>query len=213
MPLLLLIRHARTDAADRHLTGWTPGVHLTEEGLEQARGLARRLAPVPLAAIYSSPLERCVETAEALAAARGMEVLVREDLGEVRYGAWTGRPLARVTRTRLWRALRQAPSSVRFPGGESLMEVQERAVSQVARILSEHPRGVVAVVTHSDVIRLLLAHFGGVHLDMFERLVVEPASISAVAAGDGAPRILRVNDTGTVEDLVPRAARRRKVRG
>jgi len=201
MTLLLLIRHGLTDATGKRITGWTPGIHLSDRGREQAERLAERLAGVPIRAIYSSPLERCTETAAPLAAAAGREIVVREDLGEVRYGDWTNRPLSRLVRTRLWRTIQQVPSGARFPGGESLLEVQERTVREAGRIVGEHPRAAVAVFSHGDPIRLLLAHFAGVHPDLFQRLAVDPASVSAVAAGDGVPRILRVNDTGDLRDL------------
>ncbi len=171
MPLLLLIRHALTDATGRSLVGWTPGVHLSEPGRGPARALAERLAPVPFAAVYSSPLERCLETAEPLAAQRRIHVTPAEDLGEVRYGDWTGRSLAQLARTRLWKTVQSAPSNARFPGGESLLEVQDRAAREVGRIAATHPRGVVAAFSHGDVIRLVLAHFAGVHVDLFQRLV------------------------------------------
>jgi probable phosphoglycerate mutase len=203
MPLLLLIRHALTDATGRSLTGWTPGVHLSERGRGQARALAERLTPVPVAAMYSSPLERCLETAEPVAAQKRLSVTSADDLGEVRYGDWTGRSLAQLSRTRLWKTVQTAPSNARFPNGESLLEVQERAAREAGRIAAAHPRGVVAAFSHGDVIRLLLAHFAGVHVDMFQRLVISPASVTAIALGDGLPRILRVNDTGAVADLIP----------
>jgi probable phosphoglycerate mutase len=211
MPLLLLLRHALTDATGRSLTGWTPGVHLSEQGRGQARALAERLTPVPVAAIYSSPLERCLETAEPVAAQKRLSVTAADALGEVRYGDWTGRSIAQLTRTRLWKVVQSAPSNARFPNGESLLECQERAAREVQRIAAAHPRGVVAVFSHADVIRLLLAHFAGIHVDLFQRLVVSPASVTAVALGDGVPRILRVNDTGAVADLIPAKPRRRKM--
>jgi len=211
MPLLLLIRHALTDATGRSLTGWTPGVHLSERGRGQAQALAQRLTPVPLAAMYSSPLERCLETAEPVAAQKRLSVTATDDLGEVRYGDWTGRSLAQLARTRLWKTVQSAPSNARFPNGESLLEVQERAAAEVGRIAAAHPRGVVGAFSHGDVIRLLLAHFAGVHLDMFQRLVISPASVTAIALGDGIPRILRVNDTGAVADLIPPKPRARKM--
>src|SRR2546423_5146392 len=176
MPILLLIRHAATEATGRSLTGWTPGVHLSENGRDQARALAERLTPVPVAAVYSSPLERCLETAEPVAGQKRLSVTTADDLGEVRYGDWTGRSLAQLSRTRLWRVVQHSPSNARFPNGESLLEVQERAAREVGRIAATHPRGVVAAFSHGDVIRLLLAHYAGVHLDLFQGLVVSPAS-------------------------------------
>jgi len=142
-----------------------------------------------------------------------LEIRQLEDLGEVRYGDWTGRTLAQLSKTKLWRSVQATPSTVRFPGGESLLEVQQRAVRQATAIAAAHPRGTVALVSHGDVIRLLLAHFAGLHVDLFQRLVVAPASVSVVTAGDWIPRILRVNDTGTLGDLAPAKRPRGKVGG
>jgi probable phosphomutase (TIGR03848 family) len=212
MPILLLIRHAVTDTTGKRLMGWTPGVHLSDRGREQAGALANRLSGVPVTAIYSSPLERCRETAQPLAKSKGLQVDVIRELGETDTGDWTGRPLAQLARTRAWRKVHQAPSAFRFPGGESLVECSDRVVEAVSNVLAQHPRGVVALVSHGDPIRLLLAHFAGVHLDLFQRMIVAPASVSAVAAHDGIPRILKVNDTGDLADLAPprrRASKRR----
>lgn len=214
--MLLFVRHGLTDATGRRLVGWTPGVHLSERGREQADALAVRLAPVRPAAIYTSPLERCRETVEPLARATGRAIRIVEELGEVRYGDWTGRSFAQLTRTKLWREVQRAPSSVRFPGGETLAETQVRAVAAADGISSARSRSAVVVCTHADVIRLLLAHYAGIHLDLFQRLVVEPASVSVVWTGRGSPRILRMNDTGSLQDLVPRPSRQRhspRVRG
>jgi len=210
MTTVLLVRHAHTDAAGKRLTGWTPGVHLNERGRKQAERLAERLHDVPIRAIYSSPLERCRETAAPLAKAKGLPVRIRRALTEVGYGDWTGRSISSLRRTKLWRQVMLAPSTVRFPGGESLLEVQGRAISEVLRIAQAHPRDVVAVLSHADVIRLLVAHLAGMHADHLQRLVVDTASVSVVALGDGIPRLLRVNDTGELPAPRPRRA---KVRG
>ena len=207
MTLFLLIRHALTDVTGKRLSGSLPGFHLSAEGREQAERLAERLAPIRLSAIYSSPLERCVETAEVVAGAHGLQVQQLPDLDEVGYGEWSGRSLAQLARTSLWKRLQQAPSSVRFPGGETLADVQRRTAAALEEIASRSPRGVIAVVTHADVIRLLLAHFAGIHIDLFQRLTVSPASVSALVLGDRIPRILRVNDTGSVADLALAAER------
>jgi probable phosphomutase (TIGR03848 family) len=201
MALVLLIRHATTEATGRILTGWAPGHPLDEGGRDQAEALAERLSAVKLAAVYSSPIERCAETADAIAAKQRLPVRTDEDLGEVRYGDWTGRPLRVLARTRLWRQLMRAPSQTRFPNGETLAEVQVRAVSAVNSIAARHAGRTVAVCTHADVIRLLIAHYAGVHVDLFQRTAVSPASVTAVVLEGGSPRILRVNDTGTLADL------------
>lgn len=203
MTLLLLIRHGVTDATGVRLGGWKPGIHLTEEGRMQADAVAERLRPVRVAAVYASPLERCVETAAPLAREQRRDVVVRDGLGEVRYGAWTDRPLRQLARTRLWRRVQSVPSGVRFPGGESLLEVQSRALLELETIAAEHRRAAVAVVSHADVIKLIVAHFAGAPVDLFQRLIIDPASICAIAVGDGIPRILRLNDRGTLRDLSP----------
>ncbi len=207
MTLFLLIRHALTDVTGKRLSGSLPGFHLSAEGREQAERLAERLAPIRLTQIYSSPLERCVETAEAVASGRQLQIRRLPQLDEVGYGSWSGKPLGQLSRTALWKRLHQAPSSVRFPEGETLSEVQGRTVTALEDIASRSPRSVVAVVTHADVIRLLLAHYAGIHLDLFQRLTVSPASVSALVLGDRIPRILRVNDTGSVQDLAVAAER------
>jgi len=213
--LLLLIRHAVTQATGTRLSGATPGIHLSEEGRSQAARLSERLAPVRLAGLYTSPLERCVETAEAIAARSGLEVQQHPGLVEVGYGTWTGRPLAQLARSALWSRIQQSPSSVRFPGGETLTEVQRRCSAALDELAGRHRRGIVAVVSHADVIRLAVAHYAGVHIDLFQRIIVSPASITAIGLGDRIPRILRMNDTGTLTDLVgrPRPGGRRRFKG
>jgi probable phosphoglycerate mutase len=203
MTILLLVRHGHTATAGKVLTGWQRGVHLTELGREQAEALAGRLEGVAVTAAYSSPLERCRETAAPLAAARRLPVRVRRGLIETGYGDLTGRSIAQLRRTKLWRTLQRSPSAIRFPGGESLRDVQARAVDEALAIAADHPNGTVVVVTHADVIRLTLAHFAGMHVDQFERLAVEPCSVSAIALHDGAVRILKVNDTGDLSALGP----------
>ena len=210
MALLFLIRHGLTDQTGKRLYGWTPGVHLSDRGRAQADDLALRMAPVRVNAIYSSPLERCRETAGPLASAAGLRVQVRRDLCEVDYGDWTGRPLAQLSRTKLWRSVQQTPSQVTFPGGESFLHVQERALRVVYEIAGRHPRGRVAIVSHGDVARLLISHLSGAHLDAFQRIVIDAGSVSVVALGQGTgpPRILRVNDTGSLDGFAGRPIRR-----
>ena len=201
MATLLLVRHGRTDAAGKRLTGWAPGVHLNEDGRRQAERLVERLDGIRVDAIYSSPLERCRETAAPLAKARRLSVHVRRSLIETGYGDWTGRSIAQVRKTKLWRTVERVPSAMRFPGGESLLEVQARAVDEVNRIAQDHPKGVVVVLSHADPIRLVIAQVAGAHVDHLHRLVVDPGSISVVALGDGVPRLLKVNDTGDMAVL------------
>ena len=203
MATLLLVRHGHTDAAGKRLTGWAPGIHLTEEGRRQAERLVTRLHGIRVDAIVSSPLERCRETAAPLARARGRRVDVRRAWIEVGYGDWTGRSISQLRRTKLWRRVMTTPSNVRFPGGERLLEVQARAVDAAFDLATEHARGTVVVVSHADVIRLLVAHLAGMHADHLQRLSVDTASITAVSLSDGVPRLLTVNDTGDLAVLRP----------
>ncbi len=210
MTTLLLVRHGHTDAAGKRLTGWQAGVHLNDRGRAEAERLVDRLDGVRVDAIYSSPLERCRETARPLAHARRLSVRIRRRLIETGYGEWTGRSIAQVRKTKLWRTVERVPSAMRFPGGESLLEVQSRAVDEVNRIARDHPKGTVVVISHADPIRLVVAQVAGAHVDHLHRLVVDPGSVTAVALGDGIPRLLKVNDTG---DLASLRSRSTKVRG
>ncbi|MBA3552827.1 MAG: MSMEG_4193 family putative phosphomutase [Actinobacteria bacterium] len=208
MSILLLIRHAVTEETGKRLIGTTPGISLSAQGEKQALRLAEWLDPVRLDALYSSPLERCEQTAATIALGRRISVRPLADLREVEYGAWTGRSLRQVARTALWRTVQRNPGSARFPDGESLAEVQRRGVAALEEISNRHPRGVVGVVSHGDVIRLALAHYAGIHIDLFQRLIVGPASVSSVGLGRGSPRILSMNDTGDVETYRARTRRR-----
>lgn len=209
MTVLLLVRHAVTDATGKLLYGRAEGVRLSDQGRAQAEELARRLTALPIQAVYTSPLDRCRETAEPVARSLGVRAVALRALLETDTGEWTGRTFGQIRRTRLWRRIRSVPSTARFPAGESLTEVQARAVAALQGIAERHPRDLVAVVSHGDPIRLALAHYAGVPIDLFQRLEVAPASVSAVALGLGSPVILRVNDTGSLEDLAPRRTGRR----
>jgi probable phosphoglycerate mutase len=211
MRLLLLLRHAVTEHTGARLSGWLPGLHLSEQGREQAGTLAGRLDPVPVDALYASPLERCQETAAAVAEAKGLKVETLEELGEVRYGDWTGRTLKELASEPLWKVVQATPSAARFPDGESLYEMQARAVLAVERLRAAHPEQTVAVCSHADVIKAVVCHYLGMHLDLFQRVVVSPASVTAIAFGP-VPYLARLNDTGGNADLAPpkRARRRRK---
>jgi probable phosphomutase (TIGR03848 family) len=201
MATLLLVRHGHTDTAGKRLTGWQPGVHLNDRGRADADRLVERLDGVRIEAIYSSPLERCRETAAPLAKGRRLSVHIRRRLIDTGYGEWTGRSIAQVRKTKLWRTVERVPSAMRFPGGESLLEVQARAVDEVNRIAQVHRKGIVVVVSHADPIRLVIAQVAGADVDHLHRLVVDPGSITVVALGDGLPRLLRVNDTGDLAGL------------
>lgn len=195
---LLLIRHAANDWVGERLAGWTPGVHLNDEGRAQAAALVTRLAEVPLAAIYSSPLERTLETALPLAQAHHLEVQVRQDLGEARFGQWTGRALKELKDEDLWPVIQVYPGGARFPGGESLREVQARIVAELDRIRDGHAGQTAAVVSHSDPIKMAVAHYLGLSLDLFQRLTISPASVTAFAFTRFGPRLICLNDTGAL---------------
>jgi len=195
---LLLIRHAANDWVGERLAGWTPGVHLNDEGRAQVAALVKRLAEVPLATVYSSPLERTVETAQPLAEAHDLAVQVREDLGEARFGQWTGRTLKELQSEELWPVVQVYPSGARFPGGESLREVQARLVSELDTIRDSHAGQTVAVVSHSDPIKMAVAHYLGLSLDLFQRLTISPASVTAFSFTRFGPRLLCLNETGAL---------------
>ena len=200
MPMmnLLLIRHATNDWVGEKLAGWTPGVHLNDEGRAQAVALAARLAEVPLAAVYSSPLERTMETAQPLAEAHGLTIQVREQLGETRYGDWTGRSLKELKDEKLWPVVQVYPGGARFPGGESMREVQARLVAELDTIRDAHPEQTVAVVSHSDPIKMAVAHYLGLPLDLFQRLSISPASVTAFAFSQLGPRLICLNYTAAL---------------
>jgi probable phosphoglycerate mutase len=210
-PLVLLIRHATAEYKPGRLYGRTPGVHLSAHGRDEAKRLGERLEVVRLNAVYSSPLERCVETAEAITNGRRFELRTDEKLGEVLYGSWQGRTFRSLVKTPLWRTVQLFPSQARFPGGgESILELQRRGVEAVDEIRARHRRGVVAVVSHADMIKVILAHYLGLHLDLFQRLNVDTASVSAIAFGAGFPRVLRMSDTGNYESLNPPKTKKQK---
>lgn len=196
MTRLLLIRHGQTDTADKKLTGWLPGVHLNDSGREQAEALVERLAPIKLAAIYSSPLERAMETARPLAKARNLDVVKAPGIAEVDYGGWAGKSLKVLARKKEWRIVQIAPSAFRFPDGEAMHEMQSRAVAEVQRIAAAHPKQTVALFSHGDVLKAIVAFFSGIALDNFQRIAISPASVSVIELGPFGARISRLNDTG-----------------
>src|SRR3972149_10656886 len=192
---ILLIRHGENDYTKKgKLAGWLPGVHLNETGLAQAHAVAERLAKAPVKAIYSSPLERALETASPLAKAKKLSIHKRDGVGEVRYGDWTGKSLKALARTKLWEVVQRQPSAMEFPAGETFCAVQARAVDAVQRIANDHPKNLVAVVSHGDVIKLILAYYLGTPLDLFQRILVGTGSISAVRLTRGGPLVGRMNE-------------------
>jgi probable phosphomutase (TIGR03848 family) len=215
---VLFVRHGLTAMTGPVLAGHTPGLHLDERGRAQAAAVAQRLAPVPLAAVVTSPLERCAETAAAVLAGRELTAELEPRLAEVRYGDWTGRQLKELAKEPLWKVVQAHPSAAVFPGseGEGLAAAQSRAVAAVrewdARITAAAgPHAVWLACSHGDIIKALLADALGLHLDLFQRIVVDPGSVSVVRYTDTRPFVLRVNDTGgDVAALLPPPKRRRR---
>ena len=225
MPTLLLVRHGRSTANTAGtLAGRTPGVDLDDTGRRQVAAVARRLAAVPLAAVLSSPVQRCVDTAVAVLAVDGPrgrgrrrpDLRLDERLSECDYGTWTGRTLKELVKEPAWTVVQQHPSAAQFPSGETLRAVQARAVDVVretdARLLREvGDHAVWVAVTHGDVIKAVLADALGMHLDSFQRIVADPASVSAVRYTATRPFVLRLNDgAGDLAALVPARRRARR---
>nr|WP_290665778.1 MSMEG_4193 family putative phosphomutase [Ardenticatena sp.] len=213
MKRIFLVRHATNDWVGKRLAGRLPGVHLNAEGKQQAEALAERLYVEHMRhafrAIYSSPMERAVETATPLSQRIGLSINLLDAVIEVDFGAWEGRELKALRDEPLWRVVQQTPSRMRFPGGESVAEMQQRAVAgveQVVATLGEKERAII--VAHSDVIKAIIAWYSGTHLDHFQRFVVSPASISVIGfPKEGVPHVLSVNDTAHVpRPWVPEAA-------
>lgn len=197
--VILLIRHGENEyTRTGKLAGWTKGVSLNAAGRQQAEGLVERLKGAPIKHIYASPLERAQETAAPLAAARGLKVEIRPGLGEVQYGQWTGKSLKVLGRTRLWKVVQQLPSAMQFPDGETMRGAQLRIVDAIDAIARAHhsPKAVVAVFSHSDPIKLAVAHYLGLPLDLFQRLMISTASVTALRLGPGQPSLVKLNDTG-----------------
>lgn len=212
MAYCVLLRHARSTANTAGiLAGWSDGVRLDETGREQAGEVADRLAHLPLVRVVSSPLPRCLETVDPLADRLGIEVERSDDLGEARYGAWTGRPLAELAKEPLWETVQRTPSRAVFPASEeheheSIAEMAQRAVAEVRRVDAEveAQHGAHAMwlaVSHGDIIKSVLADAAATPLDDFQRIVADPASVSLVRYTPHRPFVLRLNDTGTLRPV------------
>ncbi|MFH9074332.1 histidine phosphatase family protein [Streptomyces alboflavus] len=213
MPTLILVRHGRSTANTAGLlAGWTPGVGLDERGAEQAAALPGRLAALPLAEIVTSPLQRCQETLAPLLAARpGVPVHTDERIGECHYGDWSGRKLAELADEPLMEVVQQHPAAAAFPGGESLRAMQTRAAEAVrewnARVERDHGADAVYLMcSHGDIIKSLVADAIGLHLDLFQRISVEPCSVTAIRFTRLRPYLVRLGDTGDFGSLAPREA-------
>ena len=195
MPLILLIRHGENEYVKTgKMAGRLPGVHLNERGQKQTADLAEALVGVPLKAIYSSPLERAVETAEPIAAGHKLEIKLRPELMENDIGKWQGRTLKSLRRIKKWKIVQQAPSRFKFPEGESFLETQTRIVSCLDEIAASHkPKDIVAVVFHADPIKLAVAHYLGMPLDHFQRLACDTASVTVLYVSETGAHLIKLN--------------------
>jgi probable phosphomutase (TIGR03848 family) len=200
MATIILVRHGENDwVKKQRLAGWIPGIHLNANGRQQAESAAQRLAHLPLRAVYSSPVERCLETADYLARPHQLPVRQLDAVGEVRYGQWEGEEIKKLAQEKAWYIVQHYPSRHHFPDGEALREVQFRAVQALESLSHQHSKETIVVVSHADLIKLVLAHYLGTHIDLFQRIVISPASISVLALpADGKVHVLRLNDTGAL---------------
>jgi probable phosphoglycerate mutase len=206
--LVLLVRHGQTPTTGKVLPGRAPGLHLADTGREQAEAVAQRIVALQsdkrrVAALYASPLERTQETAAPIGKALGLRVRRAKGLLEADFGDWTGAELKRLYKLPEWRTVQRNPSGFRFPGGESFTEMQTRITSEIDRIRTAHPGETVVAVSHADPIKAAVAHAMGTHLDLFQRIVVSPCSVSAILYSVDGPVVLAVNSTGDLRTLAP----------
>jgi probable phosphomutase (TIGR03848 family) len=217
--VVLLVRHGTTTTTGKELPGRAPGLHLADTGREQAERVAARIAAMAgldaattngksartptVTAVYASPLERTRETAEPIARLLGHDVRIDDGLLELDVGDWTGLELKAARKRKEWTTIQRYPSGFTFPGGESFVAMQARITGTIDRLRAAHTGQTIVVVSHADPIRAAVAHAMGTHLDLFQRVVVSPCSLTAIAYGDEGPTVLTVNDTGTSGPLVP----------
>lgn len=214
---VLFIRHGENEWTENDkLAGRTPGVHLSKYGRQQAEALGKRLAEVKLSAIYASPLERTVETAQVIAQPHQLEITTQTGLLEVDYGDWTGESVKKLSKTQSWPIIQFYPSGASFPGGESMYDMQSRFVKEINGLIARHPGETIAVVGHADLIKAAVAHYLGMHFDLFQRIVISTASITTISFRAIGPRVLGINDTNHVPPpgqsrRIKRKAKKRKV--
>ncbi len=203
--LVLLVRHGQTPTTGVELYGRRAGVHLSDKGIEQAQNAGTRIAPLAkhVAAVYASPLLRAQQTAGYIAKAVGQPTKTHKGLNELDVGKWTGRKLAALSKLKAWRTVQRYPSGFRFPDGESFTEMQTRFVAAIAEIADRHSGKAVVAVAHADPIRAYIAHAMGTHLDLFQRIVVSPCSVTAISLGAGGPMVLTTNNTSDLAELKP----------
>jgi probable phosphomutase (TIGR03848 family) len=200
--VICFVRHGTTPTTGRTLPGRAVGLHLSEKGQQEAAAVAERLGVVgPIAAVYASPLERARETANPIAARLGLKVKIDRGLLECEFGEWTGRELKELSKLPEWQTVQRHPSGFRFPSGESFVELQARLAATVERLVALHPGQVVVAVSHADPIKIAVGDALGVPLDLVQRTVIAPCSVSAVAYGTNAPTVLTVNSMGDLSPL------------
>jgi len=202
--LALLVRHGTTPTTGKILPGRAPGLHLSDAGVKQAAATAKRIASLkhlPVA-VYSSPLERAMETAQPLADILGLQVQVEPGLIECDFGEWTGAELKTLRRKQEWRNIQWLPSTFQFPGGESFAAMQHRTVTTLDRLAAQHSGQTFAAVSHADPIKAAVAAVAGVPLDLFQRFVISPCSVTAVTRGQTSAFVLCVNATTDLTELV-----------
>jgi broad specificity phosphatase PhoE len=206
MPTLLLIRHGENEYVKTgRLAGRLPGIHLNERGQKQAEALGEALKDVPITALYSSPLERAMETATPIATARSLKIIQNPDLMDTDIGKWQGKSLAVLRLTKAWKIVQSAPSRFHFPEGESFLDLQRRIANVFEGIVQKHnkPKDIVAVVFHADPIKLAVSHFLGLPLDHFQRLSCDTGSLTAIHANEGGANLLKLNQRPPF-DFLPR---------
>ena len=201
MTIIILVRHGENDwVKEGRLAGWIPGISLNDTGRQQARDAAARLAKLPVTAVYSSPVTRCLETATILAESWALAVTPLEAVGEVRYGEWEGEKVKDLAQKKEWMNVQFFPSRMRFPEGEALRVVQARAVDALEALSLRHEKDMIVVVSHADVIKLALAYYLGMHIDLFQRIALAPAAASVLhLPSNGRVQVVRVNDDGPLQ--------------
>jgi probable phosphomutase (TIGR03848 family) len=200
---VLLVRHAVTAHTGPLLSGRMPGIDLSERGVEQADAAAKRLAVLPIAAVYASPIERTTQTAEKIASHHQLTVEPLPGVVEADYGDWTGQKLADLSKTPEWSVVQVTPSRAQFPNGETILAMQSRTVAAIEEIVKRHAHETVVIVSHADPIKSAIAFFTGMHLDLFQRLHVSPASVTVFEFHRFGATLVKCNDTGGLDDLLP----------
>ncbi|MCU1468584.1 MAG: putative phosphomutase, family [Actinomycetia bacterium] len=200
---LVLVRHAVTAHTGPLLSGRMPGIALSEKGVGQAEATAQRLAKLPITTVYASPIERTTQTAQQIAAYHSLDVRPLPGVIEAEYGDWTGGKIADLAKTDEWKVVQVSPSRARFPNGESITEMQARTVAALDEVVARHPNETIVVVSHADPIKSAIAHYSGMHLDLFQRVHVSPASVTVFEFHTYGVIMVKCNDTGGLDDLLP----------